>query len=87
MLGFDHANSCFAFHLQNIIKKFQQNSEQIIKSSLSSIVAGVCVQVCMQAAEKRENLFTGEKLFQRVFFLLLPSPVAGETAIPTARSG
>lgn len=35
----------------------------------------MCVQVCVQAAEKNksENLFTGKKLFQRGFFLPPPS--------------
>lgn len=51
-------------------KKLKPNNKQMSKSSLSSIVAGVCVcmQVCAQAAEKSENLFTGKKLFQKVFF-------------------
>lgn len=43
----------------------------------------MCVQVCMRAAEKRENLFTGEMLFQRVFFFFFSHlPLLGKPPSP-----
>lgn len=79
-------------------KKPKQSNKQISKSSLSSVVAAVrvcvCVQVCTQAAvkSKSENLFTGKKLFWRVFFFFFshlpllgkpPSLMLGATDSPS----